>query len=255
MSRKRPSFLIKRKKTYDSEHTDRWVVSYSDFITLLFAFFAVMYGLSSINEGKYKVMSESIAKAFKLRAKTSASFEGIGYEPVISNELGLSAFRGSDYNKTHRLLQKLEDEGMVTVNQEKRGVVVGVAEQGVFAQGEAQMLADSMTALDEVAGLLKDMPNQIRVEGHTDNVPIKTEKYPSNWELSSARAGAILKYLVEKHGINPSRLSVTGYGEYRPFASNDTAEGRAMNRRVDIVILSTDGSVMEPLVGTSGPLH
>lgn len=232
--------MRKKKRHEDDEKVDRWMISYADFITLMFAFFVVMYALSSLNEGKYKILAESVSKAFKAQRTEPVIPELIRQE---SGPLLLDAFTQTftgDFRKVHHALEGLEKAGIVSLNVERRGVVISMADKVVFDSGRADIKTDAEKVLDDIAWVLKDMQNQIKIEGHTDNVPINTPQFPSNWELSSARALNILKYLVAKHDINPVKISATGYGEFRPIAPNDNSIDMAKNRRVDIVIVNQD---------------
>ncbi|MBI5328528.1 MAG: OmpA family protein [Deltaproteobacteria bacterium] len=242
--------MIKRRKQEEHENTDRWMVSYADFITLLFAFFIAMYALSTINEGKYKVVSESIAIAFdpsKSRTKDIAAIPELNEYTAkdIVTEMFKRTF-SSDYKKIQSAVSELERDNKVFLSMERRGIVISLSEKVIFESGRADILQEAKSVIDEIAMLLKEMPNYIRIEGHTDNIPISTSQFPSNWELSSSRALNILRYMVDLHRLNPGKLSAIGYGEFRPVASNDTSEGRLKNRRVDIVILNKEGTVQEP---------
>ncbi|MBI5893178.1 MAG: OmpA family protein [Deltaproteobacteria bacterium] len=230
--------MRKNKRQEEDEKVDRWMVSYADFVTLLFAFFVVMYALSTLNESKYKILAESVSKAFKAQRTESVIPELMRQDagPLFADAF-TKTFTG-DFRKIHHALEGLEKAGIVSLNVERRGVVISMADKFVFDSGKADIRSDAEAVLDEVGKALKDMPNQIKVEGHTDNVPINTPQFPSNWELSSARALNILKYLVAKHDINPVKVSATGYSEFRPVAPNDNPVDRAQNRRVDVVVLN-----------------
>lgn len=237
--------MAKKKKLEEQENLDRWLVSYADFITLLFAFFTTMYALASINEGKYRVVSDSLSMAFNQSGATGReSMKQETSEPFISSAFK-KTFTG-DYKKLHTAFAGLEKDNKIYMSIEKRGVVVSLSEQIIFEAGKADILDNAKAVIDDIAMVLKQMPNHIKIEGHTDNIPINTPQFPSNWELSAARALNILKYMLDVHGFNPGKLSATGYGEFRPFAPNDTLDGRAKNRRVDIVILNSEGTLNEP---------
>jgi chemotaxis protein MotB len=143
----------------------------------------------------------------------------------------------------------MEVEGLstaVTVQHEERGLVVRFADQVFFDLGKADLKPEALAILNKIGPILKDIPNPIRIEGHTDNLPIKTAQFPSNWELSVHRATSVIRYMVEELDFDPTKLSAAGYGEYRPVRPNDSAENRAMNRRVDIVIMRMDLWAEEP---------
>ena len=232
----------RKKKHEEHENHERWLVSYADFITLLFAFFTSMYAISSVNEGKFRILSESLAIAFSNSMYTSSKLD-VGPAVVRNPRAQLTerfkkAFTG-DYQCLKMLLHKLEKTKKLTLLLEERGVVIRISEGVLFPPASAEIAEGGYAVIDEIASALKGIPNAIKIEGHTDNIPISTPRYPTNWDLSSARAIAILKYLVNKHHFDPERLVAVGYGEFRPVASNDTVSGRARNRRVDIVVLNS----------------
>ncbi len=255
MERQNSSAMKKsrRKRLRSTTDENRWVISYADFITLLFAFFTVMYAMSSVSESKFREMSGSLSTAFQkdytkqpdfivqdsfLRNAPDQSFKTKAFKKVFTE----------DYRRVHAGLSSLESEKMIDVSIEDRGVVISLADKVVFGSGSANILPSSNAILDDIAESLKDMDNQIKIEGHTDNIPISSDEFASNWELSSKRALSMLEYLVDRHGFDPVKMSATGFAEHRPFATNDTPQGRAKNRRVDIVILNRQGELVEPVV-------
>ncbi len=247
-----------RRRRQDDEHEnhERWLVSYADFITLLFAFFVVMYALSSINEGKYRVMSDSISTAF--RSVTGASSGGqIAVNSSVSTPLSVaiptkrlppqvktdaaqSAKRerlknvAKDLNKA---LAPLVAEGKVKVTEGALGITVDINASVLFAPGDARLDLGAVRALAAVAQILAPTDFPIIVEGHTDNTPINTAQFPSNWELSGMRASSVVRLFIET-GVDGRRLTATGFADQRPLADNATAEGRQRNRRVAITIES-----------------
>ena len=232
---------------------ERWLISYADFITLLFAFFVVMYSMSSINEGKYRVLSDTLLEAFKTPPKSADPIQ-VGepkksldpVEPVIEKPdvISLKPEPAVDTGQTARIAQRLQqslktlvDRGLIKIKHDKLWVEVELNNRILFASGEAELQPSAYPVLRQLARELKDMPNHIDVEGHTDNLPIRTELFRSNWELSAARAASVV-HLLTREGVDPARLSAIGYGEFRPIADNRTAEGRRRNRRVAIIILA-----------------
>jgi chemotaxis protein MotB len=211
-----------------------------------------MYALSSINEQKYKVMSNSISDAFYSENGEPSDLpedilpyredSPLGYMTTSFKR----AFSG-DYRRIQSSLMQLEAKRVININIERRGVVVSLLERGIFSSGEASLLPDSLVIIDQIASSLKGLPNQIKIEGHTDNIPIFNDEFSSNWELSSARALNILIYIINNHALDPTKLSATGYGEFRPIADNSTIEGREKNRRVDIVLFNRDAAFIEPI--------
>ncbi|WP_142804293.1 flagellar motor protein MotD [Tepidiphilus sp. J10] len=247
----------RRKSSEEHENLERWLVSYADFITLLFAFFVVMYALSSLNEGKYRVLSESLHQAFRagvIVPQTGEVKEQIPIPAVVSgvplpvpqrgdqgSERGEERVRQALATTAHAAsalraaLQPLIESGQVTVSEGAFGVTVEIEAGILFPSGEATLGPMAIAILRQVANVLAyagDGP--IWVEGHTDNVPLRRgARYPSNWELSAARAAAVVR-LFEEQGVASSRLAAVGYADQRPIADNATEEGRQKNRRVTI---------------------
>ncbi|MBZ0096514.1 MAG: flagellar motor protein MotD [Sulfuricella sp.] len=239
--------MARKKKTEDHDNHERWLISYADFITLLFALFVVMYAISSVNEGKYRIFSDSLSNAFSSVAK-SPNPVSIGQSPrqPIAKPLG-SRKNAAQHRRQEKMqaiardilkvLAPLVSGGQVRVTQSSRGIMVEINASVLFAPGQAALQDNSAKALREVALVLKDEDHMIEVEGHTDPTPISTSVFPSNWELSTARASSVVRLLIDS-GVAAGRLSAVGYGPNRPVESNDTAEGRARNRRVTVTILS-----------------
>jgi len=224
---------MSKKKHEEHENHERWLVSYADFITLLFAFFVVMYSTSSVNEGKYRAVSESAQAAFNPSNMVAKKIE-VG--PKISSE---SRQTGKvEYIAAIKSVMKaFEQSNKLVVFQNSRGIVIRITDTALFDSGKAEIKSDAVEAIDRLAGILTGIKKNIQVEGHTDNIPINSPLYPSNWELSSSRATSIVRRFVDM-GLKPSGLTAIGYGEYRPIAENDTEEGRSKNRRVEIVVLN-----------------
>lgn len=245
--------MRRRRLEDESENTERWLVSYADFITLLFAFFVVMYSMSSVNEGKYRVLSDTMVDAFKTPPKSPSPIQ-IG-EPVknIKPEVGQvekpqliqlkPKAAAEDTSMQHiaqdvkQAMQPLIDQGLINVKQDKLWVTVEMNTSILFPSGSAQLADEAHPVLKSLSGVLNKLPNHIDVEGYTDNLPINNEIFPSNWELSAARAASVV-HLFTKHRVDPDRLAAIGYGEFRPVATNQTNEGRSQNRRVAVVILA-----------------
>lgn len=225
----------KKKSKADDQHEDthRWIVSYADFITLLFAFFVVMYAISSVNISKYKSLSEGLNSAFnekdKHRSIKQTSDEADG--PVDLKSLGGDK---QNFDAMNLALSRLQDSTF-KVNNQDGWLSVDMKAAGMFQSGSAEINAVAMIKLMEVADAIKGFNYPIFVEGYTDNIPITSPQFPSNWDLSAARAATIGRILFT-FGVNPNRITVIGYGERYPVADNSTAEGRAENRRVLLVI-------------------
>jgi chemotaxis protein MotB len=257
--------MPRKKKPAPAENHERWLISYADFITLLFAFFVVMFASSQADKARAAQVSESVKKAL----------EGEKIKDVIATLLGGSIdntgkgnamMRGpggahkapaeKKQEKTAELLPSLKvltaelkseiDAGRIQISMEPRGLVVSFEQAALFPSGEDVIPASAYPSLEKVAAALAHVPNPVRLEGHTDSVPIRAQRFRSNWDLSAARSIALLNLLTTRFDFPVNRLSVAGYGENAPVASNDTEEGRARNRRVDIVVLNEQGVLAEP---------
>lgn len=265
--------MARKKKHEDHTNHEAWAIPYGDLITLLLAFFVVMYAISSVNEGKFRVLSDSLTAAFNGSPKSIEPVQ-IGQRTHGTGEnLDTQQIRPADINSAQHTalvpinkpmpaapepehpmakqlkrvadelegsLQSLMDANLVTVRRHEYWLEVEVRTDILFQSGEAALPDRAIPALDALATTLVKYPNPVRVEGHTDNRPISTRYYPSNWELSAARAASVVHRFANA-GVAPDRLSVIGFGDNRPIKPNDTTAGRDANRRVVIVILSGDG--------------
>lgn len=254
--------MARKKKPEEHVNHERWLVSYADFITLLFAFFVVMYSISSVNEGKYRVLSDSISSAFnpsesglpiKLnnplkppivsRAATSTTDSSNKKNQNLSSYGGVEASREDKINlrkissRIEKGLSPLIDKKLVKLKKNDLWIEIEIKSSILFGSGSATLQTKARPVLRDVAKVLGDFNNQVQVEGFTDNVPIDTEYFQSNWELSAARAASVV-HLFSRAGVKPTRLSAVGYGEFKPVAKNNTAAGRQKNRRVKIIVLS-----------------
>jgi chemotaxis protein MotB len=274
-----------RQKRHE-EHTNHeaWAIPYGDLITLLLAFFVVMYALSSVNEGKYRLLSDSLYAAFRGTPRTmepvqvgeqdqvgpgadshagplqqnaptksaSAPVETVklaANTPQLGNvphetspDLPSPAARAALAHVADQLESAMADliqKNIVGVRRNDLWVEVEIRSDLLFPSGSARLATNAVTVLEQLAQVLAPLPNAVRVEGHTDNVPIRNANFYSNWELSAARAGSVV-HVLSGHGVAPNRLAVVGFGEQRPSHSNDTAQGRNANRRVVVVILASD---------------
>ncbi|MBO8129217.1 MAG: OmpA family protein [Peptococcaceae bacterium] len=234
---------------------ERWLITYADLITLLLIFFVVLYSFSKIDAEKFAAIAESLTKAL---GGGQMSFildqPGTSIAPGLQNQsndidLQQSAEAVQLARIEGQLRKFIKEKGLdasISVISEERGVVLSIQDTVLFESGKARLTPEAKEIIDEVGLLLLSVPNYIRIEGHTDNLPIHTREFPSNWELSVARACSVVQRLIKKHNFPPERLSATGYGEYRPRVPNDTAEHRQINRRVDFVILSSKYIKTEP---------
>jgi chemotaxis protein MotB len=243
--------MARRRHTEEHENHERWLVSYADFITLLFAFFVVMYAISTLNEGKYRVLADALVVAFRHDPVVTAQTNGLApmnrttsslpQRPAVRPQVDLLRKQKAEKLMTlaksiSEVLKPLVQSGQVRLTQLPHGLAVEINASVLFAPGQASLQPDSVAALAAVAKLLVDAPQQVRVEGHTDNVPIASAVYPSNWELSSARASSVVR-LFTSTGVDPARLTAVGYADNKPVESNETVDGRARNRRVTLMIL------------------
>lgn len=250
--------MRRKKNKPEEENLERWLVSYADFITLLFAFFVVMYSMSSVNEGKYRVLSDTMVAAFNTPPKSMEPIQiGTERKTIIKEDkviqrikpIKLIEQREEKYNKQMQVianrvkesLNPLIKKGLVHVNQNKLWVEVELNNSLLFDIGSAELESDSNDVIRQISKVIAPLPNQIDVEGHTDNVPIRNEIFPTNWELSASRSASLVRAL-SRRGVKPSRLTAIGFGEFRPKASNKTSKGRQKNRRVAIVILADENS-------------
>jgi chemotaxis protein MotB len=213
---------------------DRWLLSYADFVTLLFAVFVTMYAVSTVDKSKLAPAASSI----------STAFEGERREAVATpiTELGIIVPQAPPRldrvrDELARVLADAISAGRLELIEDARGLVVSLPERATFAPASTDMTASALALVAQVAGAVKPFNRPLRIEGHTDDVPISTREFRSNWELSTARAATVIRFLTERVGFDPRRLSAAGYGEFHPRVANDTPENRARNRRVDIVIL------------------
>jgi chemotaxis protein MotB len=270
-----------RHKHEDHLNHEAWAIPYGDLITLLLAFFVVMYAISSVNEGKYRVLSDSMVAAFHGAPRTMKPVQvgekqvgsGADVQMTIVQQAMLEGqpralLRAPVGNPTEaaalavrRMAEEVEtalgslvDANLITVRRNAFGVEVEIRTDILFPSGSSALSAGALPVLNEVAATLSRLPNPVRVEGHTDNVPIRGRSpYPSNWELSAARAASVV-HLFTEQGILPDRLAVVAYGEQRPAQSNDTPEGRNANRRVLIVVLSSDSPVPKAVAPAVTPV-
>lgn len=278
--------MARKRKPQEHVNHERWLVSYADFITLLFAFFTTLYAISTVDAQKMGKMVMSMRASFdgNLFSPGGRSLAlgpgmgGMGAAPVAKDVVenlrvppganvrdsalknlkelkanflpldsgGPGRTLGSLKSQVDSLVGKDAQKKGITTRLEGRGLVISLGEGGFFPSGSDQIKPEGLALLDTIATSLVTVGNHIRIEGHTDDVPIKNSRFPSNWELSTARATAMVAHLLEKFGFTPERLSAAGYSEFRPVATNDTDEGRAKNRRVDIIVLNPRYAASEP---------
>jgi chemotaxis protein MotB len=245
--------MARKRQEEEHDNHERWLVSYADFITLLFAFFVVMYAISNLNEGKYRVLSNSIVMAFGkgpslkpvVMDQETSTTQTLPPRPFAqqkqrATEAAIRREKEQMTNMAQSLLASLAPlikEGKVRVMQTGRGINVEINASVLFAPGEAKLNQQSKQTLQAVARVLKDDTHMVQVEGHTDSIPIGTEMFPSNWELSAVRASSVIRLFIES-GVNETRLQAIGHAATLPVDTNETEEGRQRNRRVQLMILS-----------------
>ena len=256
--------MSRKKRHPEHVNHERWLVSYADFITLLFAFFVVMFASSQTDKGKQKQVSESVKHALE-DAKFMATISGILGGTVDDKGKGNAQMRGpggaqkvpvEPLDKQVELVpaiqhlnKELEAEiksGKMQVQMTPRGLVVSMRQAAFFPSGDDTIEENATASIKKVADTLRTLPNQIRLEGHTDSRPVHRGRFKSNWELSAARAITMMEMLTSEFEIGKDRVAIGGYADTVPVATNDTEEGRALNRRVDIVILNMQGLMKEP---------
>lgn len=239
--------MARKKQPEKHPNNDRWLITYSDLITLLMVFFIVMYSMSSINAQKYKSLAISLKSGFNNGNGQSmlAEFQGekiLDYKQIQKQE-NAELQEAAKKIKEFALKHKLDKSIHLTINE--RGLVISLVDKVLFNTGEAELTDQAKSVLAVIATIINHLPNQILVEGHTDNVPISNSIYPSNWELSTARATRVIAFFISKQVV-PQRLSAAGYSEYRPIVPNTTEANRSINRRVDIVVLRSVLNKQEP---------
>jgi len=272
---------MSRRRKHHEEHVNHeaWAIPYGDLITLLLAFFVVMYAISSVNEGKYRVLSDSLVAAFRAPPKSAEPIQvgDVGRPAPLEHDQAQRSIAPLDTNvpldsgagiidrgmdslmrdveldadelqsaaegmsrladEIEQAMMPLMDADLIHMRRDRFWIEVEINTSLLFTSGSAQLSGDATPVLQRLAGILRDFPARIQVEGFTDTVPISTPIFPSNWELSAARAASVVN-LFSRNQLDPTRMAAIGYGEYRPIAGNDTAEGRRQNRRVTIVVLA-----------------
>jgi chemotaxis protein MotB len=248
--------MARRKKHPEHVNHERWIVSYADFVTLLFAFFVVMFATANADRGKAGIVAAAVRAALNQTRAASASPAGEG-----GNNSGNGKSQDQDASRLAKTMGELMpsmellkkelkpeiEKGNVELHMAARGLTISFKQAAFFDSGSDVVKASGFDTIEKVGHALLKIPNAVRLEGHTDNVPIATERFSNNWALSSSRAIAVLEVLTNRYQVSRSRLAIGGYADVAPVANNSTEEGRARNRRVDVVILSEYGSSNEPV--------
>ncbi|HEL5403228.1 TPA: flagellar motor protein MotD [Stenotrophomonas maltophilia] len=283
--------MARRKHHEEHANHEAWAIPYADLMTLLLAFFVVMYAISSVNEGKYRIMADALTDAFggaprtinpvqvgnkqvqgggwdspsviKSGTKVGPSAPAPSHDPTLLPSMAsqmrmpVSVHNQEQIARAERQLNSIADRltaalaplidrGMISVRRTELWIEVEINSDILFPTGSAALDVHARQTLASLAEVLRDVPNSVRVEGHTDNVPIATATFPSNWELSAGRAASVV-HLFADQGVQPSRLAMVGYGQFRPREENDSAQGRNRNRRVMVIILADTSHSVDPL--------
>lgn len=241
---------MKRKKdTKAKENKERWLLTYADMITLLMVFFIVLYAMSNVDAKKYQSLAESLNDVF-------SGQKAILRDPSLTIVNAKPSQSQSDFSEMEKQLKDVIAElGLVSkvkINYESDGIVLSFQDTVLFNLGSASLTPDAINIIGKVTEVLARAPLKIRVEGHTDDLPIRTAQFPSNWELSVSRATSVVRMMLSNPKMEPGRISILGHGEYRPVAPNDSPENRQLNRRVDIVILRGENTTIgQPIIKTN----
>lgn len=225
----------RKKRKQDDINTNGWMDTYSDTITLLLTFFILLYSFAETDNEKFMKVAAAFQGEIVGQSITAEQKEKLEGLPIPKLEKK-NAYENL-VDKVNGLLKENNLDDIVKIREEETGVVLQLSENILFDPAKAELKSNSKKILDVISQIIPQVDNEIMVQGHTDNIPIKTYKYESNWELSTARSTEVLKYFIHEKGFNPQRFSATGYGEYRPLVENSTEENRATNRRVDILIV------------------
>lgn len=242
--------MARKKKSSEGELTgNEWLATYADTVTLLLTFFVLLYSFSSTEPEKAKSISNAFTSMFSgTSGDTLLEYDLYnGVVPLIGGETDSSIQDMGDvspqkkmYNNVKDFISKNELQEVVEIIDSERGIVIQLRDNILFESASSYIRDDSKVILDKISTLIASVANPILVEGHTDNIPIRTTEFPSNWELSVDRAVNVVRYFVESKGLDPSKFSAAGYGEYHPVAPNDSYDNMAKNRRVDILIVTTE---------------
>jgi|APFre7841882793_1041355.scaffolds.fasta_scaffold10610_2 chemotaxis protein MotB len=234
--------MKRRKHNEEHENAERWLLTYADLITLLLAFFIMMYVFSKKDAQKYDEVASHLKTIFSGGTGLAGKGSVTAASPIDMPSKGASS---------GEIKRQLESELMdsnrnkpggenISVLSDERGIVIRVLDKAFFDEGKAELKDGAKGALDKIVPIIKSVDNHVRIEGHTDNVPIKTNEFKSNWELSVRRATEVVRYFVEKRGLPPERISATGYAEYRPIVQNNSPKNKSLNRRIEIIVVKSN---------------
>ncbi len=239
--------MARKKVNRDEPKGDEWLATYSDCVTLLMTFFVLLYAMSSVDENKMRALAQAFRSVMAGEAGDTILEYSLynGDVPLIGGEIPTDTVDGekieeSMYYQVSKFVADHDLEAVVDIIESDLGVVIQLRDNILFETSKSDLRSESKEILDSISGLISSLNNNIVVEGHTDNRPINTAEFPSNWELSVDRAVNVVRYFVENGKIDPKRLSATGYGEFQPIVDNDTEENMEKNRRVNILIMTND---------------
>lgn len=247
--------MARKKKAASKENAERWLLTYADLITLLMVFFVLLFAMSTTDAKKFQELAGSLRRAFNVNVLQ-------GSQPVaLTSSSGGGAaviqLEQQDYQHIQQIIQQVEQQAQVSPQQVSaqithEGIAVTVSGALLFYNGTDQIKPDGVALLQQIGTYIATLPNPVRVEGHTDDIPVASAQYPTNWELSAARAVAVVRFFTDVEHIMPQRLSAVGYGQYQPIVPNDTRAHREQNRRAVIVILYGPATATEATPGTAG---
>ncbi|MBV9267749.1 MAG: OmpA family protein [Acidobacteriaceae bacterium] len=264
--------MAKRRKHEEHPNHERWMVSYADFVTLMFALFVAMYAIALKDHTSGKRVAESVRQAVATGGLASTVRVFLAKDPSAKNgasagtaKKDIQTAKGDPpappvpkvdpsllepFRRLKEQLKKQVDAGAIGLHLEARGLVITLEEKAFFASGDDDIYPQAYPSIERVASIVGELPNAVRLEGHTDSIPIHTARFKNNWELSTARSIALLQLFETKYGLDPKRFAVAGYAQNLPIASNDTEEGRTRNRRVEIVILGRQNAPTTEATGS-----
>jgi chemotaxis protein MotB len=235
-----------KKKHHEGEHesSERWLLTYADLITLLLGLFVILYAMSKVDAGKYAEIVAALGGVFgqgktgMLQGNNGVMMQGVPRIPTERERIA---------EELRSALKDAVKENLVSIVENERGLTVHLMEELLFESGRAELKESSLSTLDSLASVLKTLSNDLRVEGHTDNIPIHNSQFPSNWHLSVARALNTAFRLIDRYGLPPERVSVVGFSEYQPLVPNSTDSNRSRNRRVDIVVVINNSTAADTI--------
>ena len=232
--------MRRRKAEDEHENLERWLITYADLITLLLAFFIMMYTFSKQDAEKYDEVSDHLKTIFTGGANAVKTGSGTNLISQVPKTGSSSEVKKQLEDEIQAMTEsKASEQPRISVFKDERGIVLRIMDRAFFGEGKAELKESAKNALGKIAPILRSSNCQIRIEGHTDDVPINTSEFTSNWELSARRATEVVRHLVERHELSPRIISASGYAQYRPIVDNDTAPNRALNRRIEIILLQS----------------